>query len=86
MNGQVATQTPAGKFQLTKSPAQREVRIIGKRADGAVEIDDEARDGRRPLLLRVSLLCAAEDPGEHAENGDRSQRSQRSVIVPARWR
>jgi hypothetical protein len=56
---------------LIKSPARREVGIGGKHGDGAMKIDDEARNRRR--LLRIGGPGAAEEGDEGAENHDWSQ-------------
>ena len=82
VDGDVAAKPSARKLRRIESPAQREVRIGGKRCGRAMEIDDKAGNGRR--LLRVSRRGAADDSRKRAENSDRSQGSQRFVIVPAR--
>ena len=64
MDRHVATKPPTGEFTRIESPAQGEIRIGGKPGKGAMNIEDEARNGRQ--LLRVGLPCAAEDGGERA--------------------
>jgi hypothetical protein len=74
VHGHIPAEPGTWKLRQIESPAQREVRIRRKPGDRAMQIDDEAGNGRR-RLLGVSRMCTAEDNGEHAKNYEGSQRS-----------